>query len=64
MYNLFVCIHPIHVVIPLSTLVLNSRDRYESLWLPQRNASTEQPDSNIFLQHAAIQSIGMMLLAP
>ena len=29
-----------------------------------KNASTEQPDSNIFLQHAAIQSIGTMLLTP
>ena len=29
-----------------------------------KNESREQPDSNIFLQHAAIQSIGMMLLTP
>ena len=29
-----------------------------------KNVSAEQPDNNIFLQHAAIQSIGMMLLAP
>ena len=29
-----------------------------------KNASREQPDNNIFLQHAAIQSIGTMLLAP
>ena len=29
-----------------------------------KNASTEQPDNNIFLQHAAIQSDGTMLLAP
>ena len=34
------------------------------IWLPQENASREQPDNNIFLQHAAIQSIGMMLLTP
>ena len=29
-----------------------------------KNASREQPDRNIFLQHAAIKSIGMMPLAP
>ena len=29
-----------------------------------KNASTEQPDNNIFLQHAATQSIGTMLLIP
>ena len=29
-----------------------------------KNASREQPDNNIFLQHAAIQSDGTMLLAP
>ena len=27
-----------------------------------KNASREQPDNHIFLQHAAIQSIGTMLL--
>ena len=34
------------------------------IWFPQKYVSTEQPDNNIFLQHAAIQSIGMMLLTP
>ena len=29
-----------------------------------KNVSREQPDNNIFLQHAVIQSIGMMLLTP
>ena len=29
-----------------------------------KKASQEQPDSNIFLQHAAIQSIGTTLLTP
>ena len=29
-----------------------------------KNVSIEQHDNNIFLQHAAIQSIGMMLLTP
>ena len=29
-----------------------------------KNAFREQPDSNIFLQHAAIQSIDMMLSTP
>ena len=29
-----------------------------------KNASREQLDHNIFLQHAAIKSIGTMLLAP
>ena len=28
----------------------------------KKNASREQPDNNIFLQHTAIQSIGEMLL--
>ena len=32
--------------------------------MKKKNASREQPDNNIFLQHAAIQSIGMMLLTP
>ena len=27
-----------------------------------KNASREQPDNKIFLQHAAIQSVGKMLL--
>ena len=31
-------------------------------WLSQKNASREQPDNDIFLQHTAIQSIGKMLL--
>ena len=35
------------------------------IWLPQKNASRKQPDINVFLQHAAIQSaIGTMLLTP
>ena len=34
----------------LSTLVLNSRDRHENLWLPQ-NASREQPDNNNMLSY-------------
>ena len=50
--------------VSLSTLVLNSRDRHENLWLPLKDAPREQPDNNIFLQHAAIQCIGMMLLVP
>ena len=29
-----------------------------------KNVSREQPDNNIFLQQATIQSIGTMLLAP
>ena len=29
-----------------------------------KNASREQPDNNILLQHAAMQSIDMMLLTP
>ena len=29
-----------------------------------KNMSREQPDSNIFLQHADIQSIGTILLVP
>ena len=52
-----------YVRVSLSTLVLNSRDRHENLWLPQ-NVSSEQPDNKIFLQHAAIKSIGTTLLAP
>ena len=29
-----------------------------------KNTSRKQPNNNVFLQHAAIQSIGTMLLAP
>ena len=29
-----------------------------------KNTSREQPDNDILFQHAAIQYIGMMLLAP
>ena len=29
-----------------------------------KNASREQPENNVFLQHAAIQSTGTMLLVP
>ena len=54
----------IFYALSLSMLVLNSRDRHENLWPPQKNVSREQPDNNIFLQHAATKSIGMMVLAP
>ena len=32
--------------------------------MASKNASRAQPDDNIFLQHAAIKSIGTMLLTP
>ena len=40
-----------------------SRDRHEKYGF-LKNASREQPDCNIFLQHAAIESVGTMLLTP
>ena len=40
----------------LSMLVLNSRDRHEKYGF-LKNVSREQSDNNIFLQHAAMQSI-------
>ena len=49
--------------ISLSTLVLNSRDQHEKYGF-LKNTSTEKPDNNIFLQYAAMQSIGTMPLAP
>ena len=49
--------------VSLSTLVLNSRDQHEKYGF-LKNLPREQPDNNIFLQHAVIQSIGTMLLAP
>ena len=51
----------IYIIKCASTGVL---DRHENLWLPQKTVSREQPDNNIFFQHAAIKSIGMMLLVP
>ena len=52
-----------YLPVSLSTYLIAGIDMKTCGFL-KKNASRAQPDNNIFLQHAAIKSIGTMLLAP